>query len=180
MAIISIMAAMLLGNRNQYSELLILKNETYKAVLFVRQAQVYSLGVKAGGSSSTFNTSYGVYFDTSAVSQFKFFTDENGNGKWDTGEANENVPLQNGVEIQKICLELNQLDKCYPIGTGQVRKAVITFKRPSAEAIVKGLNTADNVIPPLTAPAFIFLKSKTGLISSITVDSTGVIAVVGI
>lgn len=178
--IISVVATILLGNRNQYNERLILKNETYRVTLFVRQAQVYSLGVKAGGSPATFNTSYGVHFDTNNTNQFIFFTDENADSKFQSAEANEIILFQNGITIQKVCLLLPSENPKCSTDDVNVRKMVITFKRPDSAAVVKVLNNGDNEISALNPPATIYLISKTGLISSIKVDSTGVIAVLGI
>jgi len=179
-AIISVIATILLGSRNQYSERLILKNETYNSILYIRQAQVYSLGVKASGSPATFNTSYGIYFEISYPNQFIFFTDENADGKFQSTEANEIILLKNGITIQKLCLYLPPgTEECYPPGGG-LRKVAVTFRRPNSSAKVLGLNSANNVISALDPPALVYFISKSGLSSSVKVDSTGVIAVLGI
>ncbi|MEK9185548.1 MAG: type II secretion system protein [Patescibacteria group bacterium] len=172
MAIISIMAAVLLGNRNQYSERLILKNETYNTVLYLRQAQVYSLGVKAGGSPAIFNTSYGALFNMAESNQFKFFTDANFDGKFQTSEINNNISLKDGVVLQKVCMAAT----CSP---GSLSKIAVTFKRPNSAAILKGLNSSDDDLG-LSPPTAIYLISKTGLISTIKVDTSGGISIIGI
>lgn len=189
MAIISIMAAILLGSRNQYNERLALKNETYKVVLYLRQAQVYSMGVKGGGSPVTFNTSYGVHFRRDEPTQFRFFTDQNGDGKFpnDNSEINEIISLSNNVTFDMNMPKMGCTTKngaiwrCYG-PQGGLRQISITFKRPSSSAMIKFLTQGGDDTDPgeYNPPITIYLKSQTGLGSSIKVDSTGVVAVVGI
>jgi prepilin-type N-terminal cleavage/methylation domain-containing protein len=181
-SIITVLAAVLLGNRSRYSERLILKNQTYNMALYLRQAQVYSLGVKGSGSPTTFNTPYGVYFENTVTNQFIFFTDENTDGKFQTTETNEVVPLSNGVSIQKICGMEDDEDDEEKCGN-PLKRITVTFKRPSPAALIRFLNNVGvnggNDINSIYPPAIIYLVSQTGLVSSTTISASGAISIQG-
>lgn len=177
-SIIAVLAVVLLGNRSRYSERLILKNQTYNMALYLRQAQVYSLAVKGSGSPTTFSTSYGVHFSAdNPPNQFKFFTDENGNDRFDGGEQNEDITLSNNITIQSVCG--NNGSDCYAT-TGNFQMMSITFKRPASAARMRFMNYGGNLTGGVNPPAVITLRSQTGLTSSIKVDSTGGISIQGI
>lgn len=188
--IIATLAAILLGNRNQYSSRLILKNETYKVVLAIRRAQVESLAVKGatiGVNPTSFNVSYGVVFGSHMVeelSQFRFFTDGNGNGMFEgvsEGDVAEVIPFSSGVTVQKFCgIDNNGVtEQCAP-GNGQLATIYISFKRPDPRAIIKFLNPGNGNVNNINPPVIIYLISRDGLISSIKVDSTGAVSTQGI
>src|SRR3989344_86221 len=72
LSLISLILAVILGSQSKYSDRINVKNHAYKVDRFVRQAQVYSRGVKStsGAGISDFNTSYGVSFQTTAPNSF--------------------------------------------------------------------------------------------------------------
>jgi prepilin-type N-terminal cleavage/methylation domain-containing protein len=178
LSIIAILATVFLGNRTNYSERLSLKNQTYIVALALRQAQVYSLGVKGNGSPATFNTSYGVHFDSAYPSnEFRFFTDQNGNGAFDSVEPSETMILANGVILSSVCG--NNGANCYST-SGSFKKMSITFKRPQSAAIIKFMTNGGTKTPGVNPPAVINLRSQTGILSSIKVESTGGISIQGI
>ncbi len=184
LGIIVVIFTVLLTSNKKYSEKLNLKNQTYNALLMLRQAQVYSLGVKAGGTPATFNASYGVSFNMSSPGQFVFFTDENNNGKYEgpgcQGECGDNeqasvYPLLNNVTIQKVCGIYNNSEQCSP--QSSLQNVDITFKRPRSEASIKFIKTDGSFDLTLLPPATVYFISQTGLISSIKVDATGGVSI---
>lgn len=183
LSIISIMAVIILGNRNQYTERLSLKSETYKTSLYIRQAQVNSLNVKGftkGPNPTNFGASYGVHFDADYPNdEFKFFADENNNGRLDDPLENtsnsETAKLSNGVVISSVCG--NNGATCFG---GSFNEMSIVFKRPESVARIRFMDGSGNNIAGINPPATINLRSKNGINSTIKIDASGGISILGI
>jgi prepilin-type N-terminal cleavage/methylation domain-containing protein len=179
-AIIGFLATVLLGSRDKYGEQLILRNQAYKVATYVRQAQVYSLGVKgvSSGGSTTFDKSYAVLFDMNSPTRITFFVDENKDGQFQTGEQSEVVPLATGVTLQKICswLSVGQPEKCSDSDTA-VNKIVATFIRPSSVLNSKVFNSSGNPVPSFSPPIKIYLVSKSGTTISVKVEASGSVSI---
>jgi prepilin-type N-terminal cleavage/methylation domain-containing protein len=130
-SIITIITTVVISGQSKYSLRLNLFAQGYKALTYIRQAQVYGLGVKADPTGN-FDASYGVSFDFYANDRFTYFIDKNipGNikGRMDIGEEVETVLLEGGVTIQSIAA-----GGCSaaPIGTARVD---ISFNRPNPKA----------------------------------------------
>ena len=105
-AIVSLIFSILLGGSKAYSEKLNLKNQAYNLVLYLRQAQVYALGVRGFKNSSNptnFDVSYGVSIDPISENKITFFTDENSDGFYESNENHEQYSFSQGIYINKIC-----------------------------------------------------------------------------
>jgi len=171
--IISIITGVLLGNRRQFTDRLALKSQVYNVVLYLRQAQVDSLSVKA--SNGNFGTSYGVYFDSNyANNTFKYFADNNSNGVYDAGESNEDVVFTTGMTMT-VCA--NNGSNCFG---GNFRKAGVTFKRPDPIARFTFLNNGGGSSSGTVAPLLINITSPAGTTASVKVESSGSISVQGL
>lgn len=115
--------------QSKWNEQLAINTQAYEVVLMIRQAQIYSLGVKedkAGTSDDKFNLGYGVYISQTGAEKVVFFADRNKNGIYDNGEKIEEKTLTKGVELGDICA-----NSC----SGQKPKRVtIAFLRPNPKA----------------------------------------------
>ncbi len=75
--IFGILTSVVIFNYGNFNSNIIMSNLAYEVALEIRQAQVYSLGVKGTGEglgSSTFNTRYGVFFDLNSENDFRFLS----------------------------------------------------------------------------------------------------------
>lgn len=180
MAIATLLMTALIVRQGSWNEQLALNTQTYELALMIRQAQIYSLGVREyqGGTGDKFNISYGVSFDPD-YTRYIFFADKNFNAKYDAGEEIETKSFARGVLIDRFCgVKGNgQLDdRCSP-GQGNVAFLQILFTRPDPKANIILLNgggqVANNVIPP----GIIYLKSPGGLFTSVKVETNGQISI---
>ena len=156
MAIFSILTAVTVWNYGKFNNNIIMTNMAYEIALSVREAQVFSLGVR--GSSTNFDTRYGVYFnsDPSANPQnFVFFADRNSNGTCEDGanmcsidecisgsECEQLNSLTRGIEVSRVCVS-DAGDIPMDFDTGDcsadgdlINEAAVTFERPNPDAFV--------------------------------------------
>jgi hypothetical protein len=167
------------SRRNVPLERLALHNEVYKIALYLRQAQVHSLGVKALPSNpGDFNVPYGIFFQMDVPTRFKFFADQNMDGIFSQVHYNEVINFSNNMELKKICgiHQGNEDERCSDEQSSLV-KIHITFKRPDPSALIRFTNVNNNELSSINPPAIIYIKSPTGIESSITIDSTGGISI---
>jgi len=164
MFIATVMITVLVIQQNKWGDNLAINTQAYELALMIRQAQVYSLGVReytGGGVSDNFDVVYGVYFNTSDTerNQYSFFVDKNLNYVLDSGEELETKLLNRGIEIDRLCgIDSNGNEKCSP--QSGIRKVSISFYRPETKAIVKFINPGDNTQDSIYPPTKIFLKSN--------------------
>jgi len=173
MAIATIIMTTLVIQQNKWNDSLTVSTQAYELALMIRQAQVYSLGVRedTAGTGDKFNVGYGVYFDTDNT-RYIFFADRDGNMKYDSGEAIETKTFTRGVTIKNVCGNT----KCFFTGSGSLRRANISFFRPETGANIKLTNTGGNRAddPPVT----ISLKSIGGKVSSVKVEINGQVSII--
>jgi prepilin-type N-terminal cleavage/methylation domain-containing protein len=163
-----------LGNRNQYSDRLLLKSQAYNILLAIRQAQVEAMSVKGHTEGTTnFDVAYGIYFDPDLG--LLTFTDENNDGKFQSGsETNAPIAITGGVTIQKVC-DSGDPEKCI-LATGNFRNLAITFKRPLPMANIIVLNNGgypQNVEDPMN----IYLISSNMATTAIKISPSGGISI---
>lgn len=183
MAIASIMMTTLVIQQNQWNDSLIVSTQAYEMTLMIRQAQIYSLGVRedTAGSRDKFNIGYGVYFDVSTPDRYTFFADRNANQNYDSGEEVETKTLTRGVTIDRICgIHQGSNDVKCSMGFQQLDEINISFFRPEPKANINFLR--DNVnggkdIVPLNPPVMIYLKSSGNKQYVVTVEISGEISV---
>jgi prepilin-type N-terminal cleavage/methylation domain-containing protein len=169
-ALTTIMASVFLLGRNQYNEKLNLKTQTYALAGLIRQAQGYSLGVRA--DAGQFGVSYGVFVSRATPSSIIFFADRNKNAKYDSGEEIENYTMSDGVQVGDLCGYAGGSENC--IG---VNDLTVTFNRPDPSAVVSMLNNGGNPIAGRTPPGVIHLEAPSGLGTVVSVDSTGQVSI---
>lgn len=129
LAIFSILTGITVYNYGRFNNNVIITNLAYEIALAVREAQVFSLGVRAADSDSdlTFETRYGVFFDqvdssdeTTGSRNFVFFADLNKSGSCEldpddnnsaqcslegcAGECQNTKTLTRGIYIKRICV----------------------------------------------------------------------------
>lgn len=131
-AIMTIISAIILANNNKYSANVVLQNLAYDIALSVRQAQVYGISVYSD-SPGVFNVGHGVHFSMAAPTLYYIFTDTNGNGKYDTGEAAKTFTMKNGFRLQKLCWTATAggAETCSALSTTQLD---ILYIRPEPDA----------------------------------------------
>ncbi len=171
MAIATIIMTALVVQQSQWNDSLIVSTQAYELALMIRQAQIYSLGVKedtAGTESDKFNIGYGVYFSQDNLNQYIYFADRDGDKKYDLGEAIETKTFNRGVTIKDVCGTGN--NGCFP-GNGPLASVSILFLRPDPKANISLLNAGGNSTgnPPVT----IRLQSPGGKYFYVKVEANG-------
>ena len=178
LAIVSLILTVVLGSQSKYSDRLNLKNQAYNVALFIREAQVYSLGVKNSSPSGTqqFNSSYGIAFQTASPNSIIFFIDKNLDGRYtDASELIEQNNFVGGITVNNYCgTNSSGVEDC---STPQLRTIDITFLRPNPIATVLFHNPGGQLINSLYPPSRVELRSPNGALVSIKVDSTGQISI---
>ncbi|MEK7117012.1 MAG: type II secretion system protein [Patescibacteria group bacterium] len=191
MSIATVIMTALIIQQSKWNDRLTVNTQAYELALMIRQAQIYSLGVRedmAGGGG--FDVGYGVYFDkdyvdvNGKINRYIFFADKNNAdiGKYDAGDAIiETKTFTRGVIIDEFCGTKGNGqndDRCAP-GAGNVVMLNITFFRPDPKANILFLNNggqSTNIIPP----AKIYLKSLGGKEYSVNVEANGQISIIQI
>jgi prepilin-type N-terminal cleavage/methylation domain-containing protein len=171
-ALITIMASVFLLGRNQYSDRLNLKTQSYALASLIRQAQAYSLGVRA--NNGNFNSSYGISVTKSAPATVVFFVDTNKNGKYDSSnsESIDSYDMADGTQIVDICGLTSGAENC-----SNLDRVDVTFARPSPVAVIKFLNSGGSDVLGRNPPGKIYLQSASGSRVSITLDITGQVSI---
>lgn len=185
MTIATILMTALVVQQNSWGDQLSVNIQAYELALMIRQAQIYSLAVKADLSNpgDKFETRYGIQFDIDLNSQYRFFSDRNADLKWtSSSETIETKNLTKGVVVDKFC-SINGVgnETCSTNPpTGNYRRLSISFHRPDTKAIIRFLNNGANGGNTFGAPvdkARIYLKSPNNKISSVTIEDNGQISI---
>lgn len=145
LAIFAIMTSLVLSKYGKFDQGVILTNLAYDVALTIRNAQSYGLNVRsASRDANAFDYSattaesggtYGVHFDKSLPSQFIFFVDGNGNGIYDDlTNSDQKTTIKRGSSISSMCVSITK--SCDDVGSVDVQKLDITFKRPDPNAII--------------------------------------------
>lgn len=194
-AIATIIMTALVVQQNNWNDRLTVSTQAYELALMIRQAQIYSLGVRenVAGVGNKFNVGYGVFFgqlssDADPANDWKkryiFFADKDGNKEYNEGVDNiiETKYFNRNIVIDRFCgvKGVGQFNEvCCPgaPGTGNVSYIHISFFRPEPKAniVIKnnGKGSSNNVIPP----AIIYLISPGGKQFSVTTEANGQISV---
>lgn len=178
MAIATIITTALVIQQSKWNDQLAVNTQTYEMALMIRQAQIYSLGVREHTTSTgdKFNIGYGVYVDISNTNRYSFFADKNKNLKMDAGEEIEVKMFTRGVAIEKMCgFNSSGTERCYP--QNGIRKVAVSFYRPEPGAIIRFFNEADNPDTSIGPPTIVYLLSPKGKESTIRVEANGQVSV---
>ena len=177
LVVISIVTAIITAlviQQNRWNDQIVVRTQTYELALMLRQAQVYSLGVRQDTVSGSFDVGYGVYFDTDKT-RYIYFVDRNTDQKFSSGEGFETKTLARGVTIKDVCGN----SRCIHSGGGSARQASIAFFRPETKAYLKLLNNggqpADS--PQDTTVLTVTLESPGGKTSLVRIRNNGQISI---
>jgi prepilin-type N-terminal cleavage/methylation domain-containing protein len=176
LAIFGLLTAVVTYNYGAFNNQITLTNLAYEIAMQVREAQVYSLGVR--GSNNTFDSRYGVYFKAGQGSFISFVDKEIGgtaDGVCDNSTGSGCDACTGQTECQRIIsLPRNMTIERFlnssngnPI-TGPV---FITFKRPDTEAILY------NGSSPISSGVDIIIRSPDLQYKKVTVKQNGYISV---
>ncbi len=144
LSIFAIITAVVTYNYGSFNNQMTLTNLAYEVAMQVREAQVYSLGVRS--SKNTFDNRYGVYFKKGETSFISFIDKESSPGIADGVCDNATTgcgSCTGTTECQKIISLPRQMkieDVKVTAGgslTSTNNPVFITFKRPDTEAIIK-------------------------------------------
>src|SRR5579872_625888 len=89
-AVITIITAFILFSQNKFDSSTLMRSLAYSVALSIRQAQLYGVSVRADtatGATNPFAPGYGIYMSSGDLSHYYIFSDLNGNGAYDSGEA---------------------------------------------------------------------------------------------
>jgi prepilin-type N-terminal cleavage/methylation domain-containing protein len=178
--IVTIITTAVVVQQNSWNDSLVVSTQAYELALMIRQAQIYSLGVRedVAGSGDKFNVGYGVHFD-STKTRYIFFADRDSGGganeKYDSSpnEAVETKTFTRGVTIDRICGIKGGGENC----SNPLSKIDISFFRPDTKANISFLNGGGNAAPGFGPPATIYLKSPGGKQYKVKVETNGQISV---
>jgi len=158
-------------NYGAFNNQITLTNLAYEIAMQIREAQVFSMGVR--GANNAFDSRYGVYFKAGTGS-FISFVDSDGDGLCKSG-AEFCDACTTPTECQKIIsLPRNMMvEKFEKVGdnspvTGPV---FITFKRPDPEAIIRNSGSL------ITSGVSVIVRSPDNQYKKIVVRENGYISV---
>lgn len=187
MAVASIMLTAVIIQQNKWNQKLILDTEAYELAMMIRQAQIYSLGVReyTAGTGDKFGLGYGVLFTMRAALSNRaiFFADRDNDGKYDTSPQeeliNETKYFTRGPKVVEICH--NTVSNCTNHPSTGYSRVNITFFRPSPEAKFAFIKNNGSDFTPGTTISAVFLKirfddGRPGE-SVVRIDSNGQISV---
>lgn len=126
--------------------------------LNIRQAQAYGMSVKEFGSGSgNFNKVYGIHFETANLTSYVLFTDDNDNGRYDSGEIiGLPIAINSGFSISNLYVTVLGIEE-------NKTELDIVFKRPEPDA----------TITPAGSLARIVVKDSENNERSVFVTKTG-------
>lgn len=202
LAIFTILTSVVMYNYAEFNSKTIMSNMAYEIALSVRQAQVYSLGVRGQAGVKSFDNRYGVYFNTNnGGKEFAFFFDRKPNveglvpngwcdGDVDdpnclacisggAGECLEKITLTRDIFISKICLSdgIDPIEVSGSCKEGNSEEDVsVTFDRPNPDAKI----LVDSGIELLNKNLGIVVKNSFGNQRAVIIRSTGQISVINL
>lgn len=177
-SIFTLITTALVVQQNTWNRQLNLKTQAYELLLYIRQAQIYSLGVrenKLKPSGDKFDLGYGIHINTSNPDRYIYFADNNKNDRYDVGEAVETKIFRDGVYVYNICRGSGAGEVCSP--NAATRRMTITFYRPDPIVRISTQNAAGNTTFSMILSASVRLRSSSGQEVRITFDQQGQIQI---
>jgi len=169
-AIMMVISASILSRYGQFNGVVLLRNLAYDIAITIRQAQVYSISGKQGGTAS--GAQYGVYVAAATPNQYLIFADDNGNRAYNTGEAVEIFTVRNGYSIYDFCGDKASGTPDCKLSGIVITSLTLMFKRPDPDAIIT--TSASN---SGYTQARIIARSASGNTRAVTITLTGQISV---
>lgn len=179
MAIATIIMTAVVVQQNKWNENLSLRSQAYEVALMIRQAQIYSLGVREdvdNTAADKFNVGYGLYFSLIGSEKIVFFADRDNDKEYDPDEKIEEKKLKGGVKIEEVC-RVNLEPSCSHGMTGNTKpkQVSILFLRPDPKAHLS-FRSASGVLST-GGPAYLVL-SLNGSKAVVKVEDNGQISVI--
>lgn len=141
--IFALVTSIAMFNQGRLNSNVLINNMAFETALAIREAQVYGIGVRAGGDESvdTFSGWFGAHFDINNPTEIVIFNDVNKNGAYDLLLDNGNTEAkyqytftnQRGNKITAMCTGPLSVGNACQSEIG-VQGLDIIFKRPSPEA----------------------------------------------
>jgi len=160
-------------NYGSFNNQITLTNLAYEIAMQIREAQVFSMGVR--GANNTFDSHYGVYFKAGTGS-FISFVDSDGDGLCKSGPTDFCDACTTPTECQKIIsLPRNMMVqefKKVSDNSSVTGPVFVTFKRPDPEAIILDSNST-----VITSGVNVIVKSPDNQYKKIVVRENGYISV---
>lgn len=173
LSVMTILTAVFLLQQQRFDSSTLLRSLAYSIALSVRQAQVYGTSVRE--FDGTFDTSYGLYFNSSTPGSYVLFADINKNGSYDPATENlKTFTLGSKFAISDICAVEGSARSCATGGVNggtQIQWLTIYFTRPNPDARFKTEDGVDY------SSAYIQIIGKSGATRSVDVSLTGQITV---
>lgn len=174
MTIAIVMITSLIIQQSEWNDRLTVNTQAYELALVIRQAQIYSLGVREypAGTGDKFDVGYGVHFDQT-FTRYIYFADTNKNQIYDVGEEVETKTFTRGVTIDRICGQRNSSESC----SEPLDHISVSFVRPEPKANISFINGGGNPAPNFDPPASIYLRSQGNNQYKITVEANGQVSI---
>jgi prepilin-type N-terminal cleavage/methylation domain-containing protein len=179
-SIATVILTALVIQQRKWDDQLALNAQTYELALMLRQAQIYSLGVRenSGSVGDKFNIGYGVNFNDDNMNQYIYYADKDRDQVYDLGEGIETKTFTRGVAIHRFCgLNIGATQERCSDQFGNVDNIDITFFRPDPKANVGIYNGGQNQTGSVNPPAIIYLRSAQGKESSVKIETNGQISI---
>lgn len=179
MTISTVIMTALVIQQSRWNDSLVVRTQAYELVLMIRQAQIYSLGVRedVGGTGDKFNIGYGVHINTvgNPRLRYEFFADRDGDKQYDKipneSIATESKDLTRGVYVYDVLCTVP------PSCPGSLKGVDITFLRPSPNASII-FTKANGDILPLNPPVSIKIRSANDLVEAVViVEANGQVSI---
>ena len=169
MGIMIVITTLVLARYSQFNGVILLRDLAYDVALSFREAQVY--GISGRSDSGVFAYRYGVYINKGAPTQYILFGDSNNDSAYESNEVVTAYTMRTGYGISEICAHTTAgVNKC--ASTGGLSTLTVMFKRPEPDAIIRS-----DVVGDVYTDATVTMLSPAGATRSVTVTSTGQIAV---
>lgn len=174
MSIAIILITSLVIQQSKWNDTLTVNTQAYELALTIRQAQIYSLGVReySAGGNGRFDIGYGVYFDQN-FNRYIYFADADKDQKYDAGEELETKTFTRGVTIERICGKRNSSEQC----SNPLDHINVSFIRPEPGANINFLNSGDQTVNNVDPPALIYLRSLGNKQYKVTIETNGQVSI---
>lgn len=175
MTIAIVMMTTLVIQQSRWNDRLTVNTQTYELALMIRQAQIYSLGVReySAGAGDRFDIGYGVHFDSNHT-RYMYFADADKDQKYDVAEMVETKTFTRGVTIDRFCGIRGGVEDC----SSPLDQISISFLRPEPKANISFLNSSGhNPAPGFGPPASVYLRSVGNKQYKVIIEANGQVSI---
>ncbi len=182
-AIFIFITGAVLIRQTRFSSDIAITNLAYQIGLTVRQAQVYGLSVRGSnnGGVTDFDAGYGVHFDSSAPTSFKFFSDvtpKDGLYVSGTDSLIQDYNLAKGSTITDVCANISGVNYCYSKAKAtKITSLDVVFNRPNPNAIMTAISFGGSPIGPASKSVVTLTSPTKDKLKCIIIYDTGQISV---